>query len=149
MPPKPVLDSIVALLIARDGERAAIQTITSFAEAAHYPASVWVSVSRRSAAHELIESTGRFSLAVLSCGQARLARSFRETARETDRAYRRVQLYETDQGFLFASRSLACTGCLVAHAASLGDNTQFFADIQQSHCSSSLFKRRQLLASEL
>ena len=142
------LDNIVALIFAANGEDCAIQTLTTFAEAAHYPASLWVSVSQKSPVHALVQVTGRFSLAVLSQRHIDTARRFLRPATGHE-AIRHVATYETRLGFVLPRDSLASTGCEVTQAVDLHGHTMFFADIVESYYDSRHSHVRQLLSSDL
>ena len=66
-----IVDAQVGLLFATADGRSNAMTLAFFSEVAHHPTSLWVSVAIDSLTYELIETSGRFSLATSVLRRAR------------------------------------------------------------------------------
>ncbi|MCC6491840.1 MAG: flavin reductase [Pirellulales bacterium] len=143
-----LLDGIVGLVLAEHHGELAVQTTASFAEAAHYPASLWVSMERQSPARRLILESQRFTLAVLSDQDRALANQFRAPA-VSEAARSRLALYQSESGFWFPNVALTAIGCAVTQSVDVDGSVLIFGDMIESHYDSRRGRRRQLLASEL
>lgn len=144
-----VFDSIVGLLLARDGAKVLAMTTTSFAEAAHHPCSLWVAIEKNVPFHELVERTGVFSLAVLHDRQQELAQRFSSSLTANSTETSQLNSYDYQQRFLFLYEALACTACEVRRKVDFGERTLFIADIMGCHVESRRSHLRQLLVSDL
>ena len=124
-------------------------TVSFFSEVAHHPTSLWVSIAKSSYTHELIEETGRFSLAVLNQTQGKLALACGSASGRDQDKCAALSLYPGPEGYLFLNEALASTACSVSQAVSIGDHTLFLADILHSEMESRKSHLRQLLLSDL
>jgi flavin reductase (DIM6/NTAB) family NADH-FMN oxidoreductase RutF len=113
--------------------------ITSFSEAAHYPATMWICVNRASPAHLLLVESGRFTFAMLHQGQAEIAAGGGAAA----------ELYEFGDGFLFVRNALACVACRITQSEPVGDHTLFVAEMLAGVTDSRCSVMRPLLLSDL
>jgi len=144
-----VIESAVGLLLIEAGSRRNAMTISCFSEAAHHPATLWISVAKTAHSHALITETGRFSLAVLNRYQKDIAlQCGTVSGREHDKCAG-LDLYHNQDGFLFLRRALASTACSVRRSVEVGDHTLFVADILSSDLDSSSAHLRHLLISDL
>jgi flavin reductase (DIM6/NTAB) family NADH-FMN oxidoreductase RutF len=131
------------------GDRRNAMTVSFFSEVAHHPTALWVGISPETLTHELIQETGRFSLAVLTAKQKQIAKTCgTNSGRQMDKCAR-LDLYSSPSGFLFLAGSLASTGCVVSHSERAGDHTIFIADIIEAELDSATLDHRQLLLSDL
>lgn len=139
----------VGLLITLSGTVRNVMTVSFFSEVAHYPASLWVSVHRQSYTHQLIEESGRFTLAVLHDGQRELAlRCGSVSGRNTDKCAT-LSLHDGPEGFLFPDDALSAVACRVRSRHSLDDHTLFLADILVGELETRNSIRRHLLTVDL
>lgn len=123
-------------------------TISFFSEAAHHPASLWVSIHQTSYTHALLAETGRFGLAVLHQGQGALALGCGTVSgRDCDKGSA-LAVYRSPAGFPFLRDVLASTACRVRQTTPLGDYTLFIADIVEADVDSRTY-RRHLLGRDL
>ena len=144
-----VIESAVGLLLIETGSRRNAMTISCFSEAAHHPATLWISVAQTAHSHALISETGRFSLAVLNRNQKDIAlQCGTVSGRESDKCAS-LDLYHNQDGFLFLRRALASTACSVRQSIDVADHTLFVADILSSDLDSSSAHLRHLLISDL
>ena len=144
-----VIESAVGLLLIEAGSHRNAMTISCFSEAAHHPATLWISVAKSTHSHALLSETGRFSLAVLNRNQRDIAlQCGTVSGREHDKCAS-LDLYHNQEGFLFLRRALASTACSVRHSVEVGDHTLFVADILSSDLDSSSAHLRHLLISDL
>jgi flavin reductase (DIM6/NTAB) family NADH-FMN oxidoreductase RutF len=144
-----VIEGAVGLVIVQTGERRNAMTVSFFSEVAHHPTALWVGISPDTLTHTLIQETGRFSLAVLTQKQARIAISCGTiSGREADKCAS-LDLHHSPSGFLFLSGALASTACVVRHSEITGDHTIFVADIIEAELDSATLDQRQLLLSDL
>lgn len=124
-------------------------TISCFSEAAHHPATLWISVATTAHSNALIRETGKFSLAVLNRNQKEIAfQCGTVSGREHDKCAS-LDLYHNPDGFLFLRRALASTACSVRQNIEFDDHTLFVADILNSDLDSSSAHLRHLLISDL
>ena len=144
-----VIEGAVGLVIVEAGERRNAMTVSFFSEVAHHPTALWVGISPTTLTHTLIQESGRFSLAVLTEKQAKIAIScVTISGREVDKCAG-LDLYPSPSGFLFLAGALASTGCVVRHTEPTGDHTIFVADIIEAELDSATLDQRQLLLSDL
>lgn len=144
-----VIENAVGLLLIEGGSRRNAMTISCFSEAAHHPATLWISVARTAHSHALIRETGKFSLAVLNHNQSGIAlQCGTVSGREHDKCAS-LDLYHNPDGFLFLRRALASTACSVRQSIEFDDHTLFVADILNSDLDSSSAHLRHLLISDL
>jgi flavin reductase (DIM6/NTAB) family NADH-FMN oxidoreductase RutF len=144
-----IIESAVALVLVEAGDRSNAMTVSFFSEVAHHPTALWVSISPATHTHELIEETGKFTLAVLNQTQKSIAlRCGTISGRDQDKCTE-LDLYKSPGGFLFLRGALASTGCAVRESVPLGDHTLFVADILESHLDSRKAHLRHLLLSDL
>ncbi len=145
----PVTDGIVALILAEHEEERAALAISSFAEAAHFPASLWVSIPKTTHIHSLIKLSRRFSVVVLTEEQRELARQFGSEESGGTHEVTQLDTYRSERGFQFLNGAIASTACTVKDEIDLQSHTLFLADILEAEIDSRQSHRRQLLASEL
>ena len=144
-----VIEGAVGLVIVEAGERRNAMTVSFFSEVAHHPTALWVGISPATLTHTLIQESGRFSLAVLTQKQAKIAMTCGTiTGREADKCAS-LDLYLSPSGFLFLAGALASTGCVIRHSERTGDHTIFVADIIEAELDSATIDQRQLLLSDL
>lgn len=144
-----VIEAAVGLVIVEAGERRNAMTVSFFSEVAHHPTALWVGISPATFTHTLIQESGRFSLAVLTQKQAKIAMSCGTiTGRDADKCAS-LDLHYSPSGFLFLAGALASTGCVVRHSERTGDHTIFVADIIEAELDSATLNQRQLLLSDL
>lgn len=143
-----VIDSAVALVIVDTGAAVNAMTVSFFSEGAHYPATLWVSISPATYTHALITQAGRFSLAVLHQAQWQIAMTCGTiSGREQDKCSA-LDLYRSPAGAPFLAGALASTACRVRQTIPLGEHTLFVADILSAEVESR-GHRRHLLVSDL
>ncbi|HKY21188.1 MAG TPA: flavin reductase family protein [Vicinamibacterales bacterium] len=144
-----VVESPVAILLVKAGNRSNAMTVSFFSEVAHHPTSLWVSIATSTYTHALIEETQRFSLAVLHVKQKYLALGCGSVSgREHDKCST-LEVYETASGFLFLNGALSSTACRVRDRVALSDHTIFIADILEGQIESRQAHLRHLLLSDL
>lgn len=144
-----VIDGPVGLIVSEARGRRNAMAVSWFSEAAHHPASLWVSIARTAYTHELIEAGGAFSLIVLHRKQKGIARRCGEVSgREADKCAG-LALYRSHEGFLFLAEALASVACRVRSSRSLGDHTLFVADIVGGEVETRRAGRRHLLTTDL
>ena len=144
-----LIDSIVGLVLVKAGDQSNAMTVSFFSEVAHHPTSLWVSIAKSTHTHNLIEETGKFSLAVLNQTQGKLALDCgTSSGRDRDKCAD-LDLYGGPEGHLFLNGALASTACSVRQAIAIGDHTIFIADILHADVESRKSHLRQLLLSDL
>lgn len=144
-----VLEGAVALILVEDGSRRNGMTVSCFSEAAHHPATLWISVAKNAYSNMLIVETGRFSLAMLNRNQKDIALQCGTiSGREHDKCAS-LDLYRSIDGFLFLRRALASTACSVRQSIEFEDHTLFVADILNTDLDSRSAHLRHLLLSDL
>lgn len=144
-----IIEGAVGLVIVQAGERRNAMTVSFFSEVAHHPTALWVGISPETLTHNLIQETGRFSLAVLTPKQAKIAITCGTiSGREADKCAK-LDLHPSPSRFLFLAGALASTGCVVRHSERTGDHTLFVADIVEAELDSATLDQRQLLLSDL
>lgn len=144
-----IIESAVGLILVEAGTRRNAMTISCFSEAAHHPATLWISVARTTYSNELIRETGKFSLAILNLNQKEIAISCGTiSGRESDKCAS-LDLYRSRDGFLFLRRALASTACSVRQSIDVDDHTLFVADILDADLDSRSAHLRHLLLSDL
>ncbi len=144
-----VIEGAVGLVIVQAGERRNAMTVSFFSEVAHHPTALWVGISPETLTHTLIQEAGRFSLAVLTQRQAKIALTCGTiSGRENDKCAE-LDLHYSPSGFLFLAGALASTGCVVSHSERTGDHTIFIADIIEAELDTATLDQRQLLLSDL
>lgn len=124
-------------------------TLTSFAEAAHHPCSLWISVEKATPLLAAIETAGGFSLAILHEGQQALAKQFLECTPVVASSGSELSLYKYGERHLFIADALACSACDVTRRIDFDDRSMFIADIVVCHFNSRRSHLRQLLTSDL
>ena len=143
-----VTDGPVALALTEGAGRRNAMTVSFFSEAAHHPASLWMSVARASFTHELMVSSGRFTLALLHARQKDLAlHCGTASGRDSDKC-RRLAL-DTADGFLLLRPAMVNLSCLVRTVHDLEEHSLFVADILAGTLESRHTWRRHLLVSDL
>jgi flavin reductase (DIM6/NTAB) family NADH-FMN oxidoreductase RutF len=144
-----VVESAVGLVLVETRSRRNAMTVSFFSEAAHHPTSMWVSISRRSLTHSLIEEAGQFSFILLHERQVSIALACGTySGRERDKCSS-LDLYRYGEGFLFLSGALTSTACRIRSATGVGDHTLFVADLLGGHVETRNTFARQLLLSDL
>jgi len=144
-----VTDGPVALLLVEANGRRNAATVSCYSELAHHPTSLWVSLATGSYTHALVEEVGRFTLAVLSERQGRLAHACGSVSgRERDKCTA-LDLHTSAGGFLFLGGALASSGCRVRGRIPLDDHTVFLADLVEGELESRASHLRHLLLSDL
>ena len=144
-----VIEGAVGLVIVQAGEQRNAMTVSFFSEVAHHPTALWVGISPDTLTHTLIQETGRFSLAVLTQKQAKIAITCGTVSGRSADKCAGLNLHRSPSGFLFLADSLASTGCVVRHSERTGDHTIFVADIIEAELDSATLDQRQLLLSDL
>ena len=125
-----VLDAMVALLLVNSSDgRCNAMTLSFFSEVAHHPTTLWVSVAASSYTHELLESDGRFSLAVLARNQQAMAVECGTRSGRMHDKCAGLRLRRTPAGFLYLDGALTSSACRVRQRIALGDHSLFVADI--------------------
>jgi flavin reductase (DIM6/NTAB) family NADH-FMN oxidoreductase RutF len=124
-------------------------TVSFFSEVAHHPTTLWVAIAPATLTHSLIEESRRFSLAVLTQKQSRIAKLCGTASGRSSDKCAQLDLYDSPSDFIFLADALACTGCVVRHSETCGDHTIFVADIIEAKLDSSTVHMRQLLLSDL
>ncbi len=144
-----VLESPVGLVLTEAAGRANAMTVSFFSEVAHYPTTLWVSIAISSYTHELIQSSGRFSLVVLHKEQKKIAEQCGSVSgRDRDKCAG-LNLYRSADSFLYLPRALASISCEVRSARPLDDHTLFIANILSGESDSKTSFRRHLLTADL
>lgn len=124
-----MVESPVALLLSEAGSRRNAMTLSFFSEVAHHPTTLWVSVGQGCYTHQLMQESGRFSLALLRRGQRDLAlRCGTVSGRQADKCAA-LALYRSADGFLYLAGALACVSCRIRSLHPAGDHTLFVADL--------------------
>ena len=124
-----VVDSRVAIVLAEDGERRTVATVSFFAELADHPNSLWISLTPECYSQELIQASGRFTLAVLHEGQQDLAwHCALSSGRDTDKLSK-IKTRRGRHGFLIPDDCLSAAACQVRTSKIVGDHVLFVADI--------------------
>ena len=144
-----VLDSMVALLLVKSGERSNAMTLSFFAEVAHHPTSLWISVATSRYTHQLLEAEGRFSLALLTQNQREIAVACAAVSgRDRDKCAT-LPLRATTTGFFYLDGALTSSGCRVRERIPLGDHTVFVAEILEGESDTSIAHVPPLRVSDL
>ncbi|HKY41669.1 MAG TPA: flavin reductase family protein [Pyrinomonadaceae bacterium] len=144
-----IIEGAVGLILVEAGSRRNAMTISCFSEAAHHPATLWISVAKTAYSYELILETGRFTLAMLNRNQSDIAlRCGTMSGRDHDKCAA-LDLYQNPEGFLFLHRALASTACTIRQTIDIDDHTLFVADILSSDLDSRSAHLRHLLLSDL
>lgn len=144
-----IVESVVGLVLVETPNGRNAMTVSFFSEVAHHPTALWVSISKASYTHSLIEETGNFTLAVLNQTQKALALQCGAVSGKDHDKCAALQLYKSRGDFLFLRGALASTGCTVRERVDLGDHTLVVADIIESHLDSRKAHLRQLMLSDL
>jgi flavin reductase (DIM6/NTAB) family NADH-FMN oxidoreductase RutF len=144
-----VVDSPIAIVITEHGECKNAATVSFFSEVAHHPTTLWISVSPHSYTKELIDSSGRFTLAVLHSGQRDLAwHCALSSGRESDKLAS-MKTHRGPHDFLYLDDSLAAAACQVRSSKPVGDHVMFVADIVAGELETRNSIRRALLTRDL
>ena len=144
-----VLESPVGVVLAEAGGRTNAMTVSFFSEVAHYPTTLWVSISTSSYTHELIEASGRFTLAVLHQKQKEIAiQCGTESGRNRDKCAA-LNLYRSEDNFLYLAGALSSISCEVRSSRPVDGHTLFIANILAGETDSNTSFRRHLLTSDL
>jgi flavin reductase (DIM6/NTAB) family NADH-FMN oxidoreductase RutF len=124
-----VVESPVGILLTEAGERRNAMTVSFFSEVAHYPTSLWISVGRGGYTRELIDASGRFTLAVLHAGQGSLAwECGLASGRDTDKLSK-LRTHRGPEDHLYLDEALAAAACRVRSSHTVGDHILYIADI--------------------
>jgi len=143
-----VLNSPVALIVTESNLRANVATISFFSEVAHHPTTLWISIANGSLTHEMLRSTGRFTLTVLHEGQRQIAQSCGTiSGRLIDKT--KCLTLQRAEGHLYFAEGLASVACSVRSTFDLSDHTLFVADILAGKIETRNSYRRHLLVSDL
>jgi len=104
-------------------------TISFFSEVAHHPTSLWISVAPASYTRELLDASGRFTLAVLHDGQKDLAwQCGLVSGRDTDK-FSMLRTHRGAEDFVYLDESLAAAACCVRSSRPVGDHILYIAEI--------------------
>jgi flavin reductase (DIM6/NTAB) family NADH-FMN oxidoreductase RutF len=139
-----LIDSPVGLVIVSHAGRTEAIPISSFSEAAHHPTTMWISVERANAIHEMLAEAGRFVFVTLHSGQAELA-----SGCGPGRIAAGLEFYEFTDGFRFVREALACVACRITRSEPAGDHTLFIAEMLAGVTHSRCSVMRPLLLSDL
>lgn len=144
-----LVNAPVGLLIARDGTGFNPMTVSCFSEAAHHPASIWVSISKGAYTHSLLERAPEFSFIALESHQGHIAVACgTASGRSTDKRDL-LDVYENDRGFVFVKGALASTACRIHRSIPRGDHTLVLADMLSGDVDRRRGTTRNLLISDL
>jgi flavin reductase (DIM6/NTAB) family NADH-FMN oxidoreductase RutF len=144
-----VVESPVAVLLSEDGARQNVATVSFFSEVAHCPTTLWVSLAPETYTCDLVQTSGRFTLAVLHDGQSDLAWG---CALSSGRDRDKMPLIHPHRGpldFLYPGDSLAAAACQVRSWKPVGDHLLFVADIVAGELETRHSIRRALLTRDL
>ena len=144
-----VLESPVGLVLAEAGGSANAMTVSFFSEVAHHPTTLWVSIAARCYTHELIQSSGRFSLIVLQEKQKEIAEKCSSVSGRDQDKCAGLNLYRSEDSFLYLPGALASISCKVRSVRPVDDHTLFIADILSGESDSKTSFRRHLLTTDL
>ena len=143
------MESPVGLVLAEAGGRTNAMTVSFFSEVAHHPTTLWVSIAASSYTHELIQSSGRFSLVVLHEKQKEIAeRCGSVSGRDRDKCTG-LNLYRGADSFLYLSGALCSISCEVRSTHPLDGHMIFIANILAGETDSKTSFRRHLLTTDL
>lgn len=143
-----ILESAVGLILSESETRRNAMTISGFSEAAHHPATLWISVAKSAYSHALVRESGTFSLAILNVDQKDIALSCGTISGRQHDKCSSLDLYRNREGFLFLRRALASTACSVRQSIDMDDHTLFVADILSTDLDSRSAHLRHLLLSD-
>ena len=143
-----VVSPVGLVLTEWQGKRNAM-TVSFFSEVAHHPTTLWMSIEQSSYTHELIESSGRFTLVVLDDSQSQIARDCGSVSGRTVDKCGGLKLYHGPGDELYMEDAFASAACRVRSARPLGDHTLFIADILAGEFESRRSIRRHLLTTDL
>lgn len=144
-----VVESPVGILLTEAGERRNAMTISFFSEVAHHPTTLWISVAPGSYTRELIETSGRFTLAVLHDRQKDLAwECGLVSGRDTDK-FGKLRTHRGPAGFLYLDEALGAAACRVRSSRPAGDHILFVAEIVAGEVETRHSLRRALLTRDL
>jgi flavin reductase (DIM6/NTAB) family NADH-FMN oxidoreductase RutF len=142
------IESPVALLLAEEEGRRFAMATSFFSEVAHHPATLWISIGKNTDGHEIVQRTGKFSLAVLHEKQAELAQRFREpSAAALDSIASSVR--RSPRGYLLLDGALATAECTVRSSVDLDEYTLHVADILSGEFDTATAIYRHLLTTDL
>ena len=144
-----VLESPVGLVLAESGGRTNAMTVSFFSEVAHHPTTLWVSIATNSYTHELIQASGRFSLAVLHQKQKQIAEQCGSVSGRARDKCAGLNLYRSSDSFLYLSDALASISCEVRTKHLVDNHTLFIANILSAESDSKSSLRRHLLTTDL
>jgi len=144
-----MLDSHVGLVLTEWGDEQNAMTISCFAEAAHYPRTIWISVAPESYTRELIDAGGRFTLAVLHCGQRDIAwQCGTRSGRQTNKLVH-LRTHRGPGGCLYLDDSLSAVACCVQRSNRIGDHIMYVAEIVAGEIETRNSSKQPLLIKDL
>ena len=144
-----IVDSPVGILIAEDGDRRNVMTISFFSEVAHHPVSLWISIRPDCYTRELIDSSSRFTLSVLHSGQSALAWQCGLVSGRTNDKFSGVRTHRGPEHFLYLDEALAGAACRVRFSRPAGDHLLYVADILAGEVETRYSRKRPLLSRDL
>jgi flavin reductase (DIM6/NTAB) family NADH-FMN oxidoreductase RutF len=139
----------VGLIITDRGQQINLMTVSFFSEVAHHPTALWVSIARSAYTHDLIEETGRFTLAVLHDGQKELALKCGSVSGRSGDKSALLPVHRSENGHLYPEDALASAACRIRRTHALGDHTLYIADILAGEVETRRNIRRHLLTTDL
>ena len=146
---KSIIEAAVGLVVINAGEKSNAMTVSMYSEVAHHPTALWVSIHKSSFTHSLIQDQPNFSLVVLHQRQSDIAIQCGTVSGRDQSKCSLLDLYRTNNGFLFLRSALASTACRVRESIDLGEHTLFIADILEAEVESRTSHLRQLLLSDI
>lgn len=144
-----VAESPVGLVLAESARGPNAMTVSFFSEVAHFPTTLWVSISPAAYTHALVEESGLFSLILLHEKQAAIAQRCGSVSGRAADKCAGLGLYRGQGGHLYMKDALVSVSCRVRSARPLGDHTLFIADILAGERESRHAIRRNLLTTDL
>lgn len=144
-----VTDAMVGVVTTRAGDQRNAMTVSFASEVAHHPTALWVSIHRSTLTHELIQQSGRFTLALLHAGQRTLAWQLGSTSgRDADKCAG-LLLEAQQESWLFLGPAATNTACEVERTIPVDDHTLILGRILFGSLDSRGRERRALLLSDL
>jgi len=124
-------------------------TISFFSEVAHHPTSLWISVAPSGYTRELLDASGRFTLAVLHAGQKDLAwQCGLVSGRDTDK-FSMLRTHRGAEDFVYLDESLAAAACCIRSSRPVGDHILYIAEILAGEVETKHTRKRPLLTRDL
>lgn len=133
----------MALVVAETKGKPCATATAFFAELAHHPASLWISLPQQSRVHELVLQSGEFTLIMLGVGQREIALTCGRGASDA------LHFSRAEDGSWQLSGALTSIACRVRSTVEVGDHTLFLAEILSAWIDTDRMHVCQLLSSDL